>query len=47
MGSSIVANQREMIKSKKGELQFGGVIYSDSADRVLVLLLIVIRKKSH
>ena len=30
----IVANQREMIKSKKGELQFGGVIYSDSADKV-------------
>ncbi|OUV76031.1 MAG: methylcrotonoyl-CoA carboxylase [Flavobacteriales bacterium TMED123] len=29
----IVANQREMIKSKKGELQFGGVIYSDSADK--------------
>ena len=29
----IVTNQREMIKSKKGELQFGGVIYSDSADK--------------
>tara|TARA_B100000683_G_scaffold117803_1_gene115814 strand:- start:6908 stop:8539 length:1632 start_codon:yes stop_codon:yes gene_type:complete len=29
----IVANQREIIKSKKGELQFGGVIYSDSADK--------------
>ena len=29
----IVANQREMIKTKKGELQFGGVIYSDSADK--------------
>ena len=28
----IVANQREMIKTKKGEMQFGGVIYSDSAD---------------
>ena len=29
----IVANQREMIKTKKGEMQFGGVIYSDSADK--------------
>ena len=28
-----IVNQREMIKSKKGELQFGGVIYSDSADK--------------
>ncbi len=29
----IVANQRELVKSKKGEMQFGGVIYSDSADK--------------
>ena len=29
----IVANQREMIKTNKGEMQFGGVIYSDSADK--------------
>lgn len=29
----IVANQRKMVKSKKGEMQFGGVIYSDSADK--------------
>jgi 3-methylcrotonyl-CoA carboxylase beta subunit len=29
----IIANQREMIKTKKGEMQFGGVIYSDSADK--------------
>jgi len=29
----IVANQREMIKTKKGEMQFGGVIYSDSANK--------------
>jgi len=29
----IVANQREMIKTKKGEIQVGGVIYSDSADK--------------
>ncbi len=29
----IVANQRKVIKTKKGEMQFGGVIYSDSADK--------------
>ena len=29
----IVANQRNVVKSKKGEMQFGGVIYSDSADK--------------
>jgi acetyl-CoA carboxylase carboxyltransferase component len=29
----IVANQRTVVKSKKGEMQFGGVIYSDSADK--------------
>lgn len=29
----IVANQREIVKSKKGEMQMGGVIYSDSADK--------------
>jgi len=29
----IVANQRKVIKNKKGEMQFGGVIYSDSADK--------------
>lgn len=29
----IVANQRKMVKSGKGEMQFGGVIYSDSADK--------------
>jgi acetyl-CoA carboxylase carboxyltransferase component len=29
----IVANQREIIKNAKGEMQFGGVIYSDSADK--------------
>jgi len=28
-----VANQRNVVKSKKGEMQFGGVIYSDSADK--------------
>lgn len=29
----IVANQRKVVKSKKGEMQVGGVIYSDSADK--------------
>ncbi len=29
----IVANQRELVKSKKDGMQFGGVIYSDSADK--------------
>lgn len=29
----IVANQRTVVKSGKGEMQFGGVIYSDSADK--------------
>ena len=29
----IVANQRKLVKSKKGEMQFGGVIYSDSSDK--------------
>ncbi len=29
----IVANQRKVIKTKKGEMRFGGVIYSDSADK--------------
>jgi acetyl-CoA carboxylase carboxyltransferase component len=29
----IVANQRSVVKTKKGEMQVGGVIYSDSADK--------------
>ena len=29
----IVANQREIVKNAKGEMQFGGVIYNDSADK--------------
>jgi acetyl-CoA carboxylase carboxyltransferase component len=29
----IIANQRSISKTKKGEIQFGGVIYSDSADK--------------
>ena len=29
----LVANQRKVVKTAKGEMQFGGVIYSDSADK--------------
>ncbi|PSL02317.1 acyl-CoA carboxylase subunit beta [Cecembia rubra] len=29
----IIANQRKIVKNKKGEMQMGGVIYSDSADK--------------
>ncbi|MCG8763345.1 acyl-CoA carboxylase subunit beta [Tenacibaculum finnmarkense] len=29
----IVANQRKLVKKAKGEMQFGGVIYNDSADK--------------
>ena len=29
----IVANQRKLVKTKSGEMQFGGVIYNDSADK--------------
>jgi len=29
----IIANQRQTVKSKQGEMQMGGVIYSDSADK--------------
>jgi 3-methylcrotonyl-CoA carboxylase beta subunit len=29
----IVANQRKIVKTAKGEMQFGGAIYSDSADK--------------
>ncbi len=29
----IIANQRKIVKNAKGEMQFGGVIYSDSADK--------------
>jgi 3-methylcrotonyl-CoA carboxylase beta subunit len=41
----IVANQRKMIKSKKGELQFGGVIYNDSADKAARFVMNCNQKK--
>jgi acetyl-CoA carboxylase carboxyltransferase component len=31
--AGIVANQRKVVKNAKGEMQFGGAIYSDSADK--------------
>ncbi|SDP33992.1 Acetyl-CoA carboxylase, carboxyltransferase component [Mucilaginibacter sp. OK268] len=41
----IVANQRKVIKSKKGEMQFGGVIYSDSADKATRFIMNCNQKK--
>lgn len=41
----IVANQREIIKSKKGEMQLGGVIYSDSADKAARFIMNCNQKK--
>jgi 3-methylcrotonyl-CoA carboxylase beta subunit len=41
----IVANQREIVKSKKGEMQFGGVIYSDSADKAARFIMNCNQKK--
>jgi acetyl-CoA carboxylase carboxyltransferase component len=41
----IVANQRMVVKSKKGEMQFGGVIYSDSADKATRFIMNCNQKK--
>ncbi|HXI00246.1 MAG TPA: acyl-CoA carboxylase subunit beta [Sphingobacteriaceae bacterium] len=41
----IVANQRKVIKTKKGESQFGGVIYSDSADKAARFIMNCNQKK--
>jgi acetyl-CoA carboxylase carboxyltransferase component len=41
----IVANNRELVKSKKGEMQFGGVIYSDSADKAARFIMNCNQKK--
>ncbi|HEY0666912.1 MAG TPA: acyl-CoA carboxylase subunit beta [Sphingobacteriaceae bacterium] len=41
----IVANQRKIIKTKKGEMQFGGVIYSDSADKAARFIMNCNQKK--
>lgn len=41
----IVANQRMVVKTKKGEMQFGGVIYSDSADKAAHFMMNCNQKK--
>jgi len=41
----IVANQRTIVKSKKGEMQIGGVIYSDSADKATRFIMNCNQKK--
>ncbi len=40
----IVANQRELVKSKKDGMQFGGVIYSDSADKAARFIMLCNQK---
>ncbi len=41
----IVANNREVVKSGKGEMQFGGVIYSDSADKAARFVMVCNQKR--
>ena len=41
----IVANERQIVKSKKGEMKFGGVIYSDSADKAARFIMNCNQKK--
>nr|MBP6155302.1 acyl-CoA carboxylase subunit beta [Chitinophagales bacterium] len=41
----IVANQRSVVKSAKGEVQIGGVIYSDSADKAARFIMLCNQKK--
>lgn len=41
----IVANDRQVVKSAKGEMQFGGVIYSDSADKAARFIMNCNQKK--
>ncbi|MCC6635083.1 MAG: acyl-CoA carboxylase subunit beta [Chitinophagaceae bacterium] len=41
----IVANQRLIVKSKKGEMQMGGVIYNDSADKAARFIMNCNQKK--
>lgn len=43
--AGIVANQRLIVKSKKGEMQLGGVIYGDSADKAARFILNCNQKK--
>ena len=41
----IVANNREVVKTRKGEMQFGGAIYSDSADKAARFIMNCNQKK--
>lgn len=41
----IVANQRKIVKTKTGEMQFGGAIYSDSADKATRFIMNCNQKK--
>ncbi|MBS1579702.1 MAG: acyl-CoA carboxylase subunit beta [Bacteroidetes bacterium] len=41
----IVANQRLIVKNKKGEMQMGGVIYNDSADKAARFIMNCNQKK--
>src|SRR6187397_404086 len=41
----IVANQRKIVKTKKGEMQLGGVIYNDSADKAARFIMNCNQKK--
>ena len=41
----IVANERQVVRSKKGEMKFGGVIYSDSADKAARFIMNCNQKK--
>jgi len=41
----IVANQRQLVKSKTGQMQFGGVIYNDSADKAARFIMNCNQKK--
>ena len=41
----IVANNREVVRTRQGEMQFGGVIYSDSADKATRFILNCNQKK--
>ncbi|NVO29954.1 acyl-CoA carboxylase subunit beta [Hymenobacter lapidiphilus] len=41
----IVANQRKIVKTKKGAMQMGGVIYSDSADKAARFIMNCNQKK--
>ncbi|RFS19517.1 acyl-CoA carboxylase subunit beta [Chitinophaga silvatica] len=41
----IVANQRKIVKNRKGEMQMGGVIYNDSADKAARFVMNCNQKK--